>query len=379
MIVIKTKVVFNATILNDKLTGLGVYCKNILNRLENDFDHVLYTDKYLSIKYQTNKNIILNIASNSRFKTIILRNYLFKKWINDNKSDSMIHYSPTQHGIVTKGIKQIITIHDLIPLYFPKGRFHQYIYYRFFLKRIINNSDVIITVSNNTKNDIIKEYKVEEKKIKVVYNGFDEVIEPINKSYSKSYIREKYKVENYILMVGIHYRYKNLHRVIEAYSNQKKNLPGPLVIIGDYTCKYGNELMKIVKEKNLQDEVRFLGFVSNEDKNRLYQAASLFIYPSLYEGFGLPVLEAMSNETLVACSNTSSLPEVVADAAYKFNPESVAEIEEALLKMTKLTKEEFKDYINRGKQRLKRFSWDKCAIEIQEIINGVKNDSTEGL
>ncbi|MBU3133161.1 glycosyltransferase family 4 protein [Clostridium gasigenes] len=374
MSVIKRKVVFNATILNNRLTGLGVYCKNVLSRIKDEnIDNILYTNIYENIKKNSDKDVILDIKSKNKFKSIILRSYRLKNWIKINSKEDILHYSPTQHGVNVKGIKQIITIHDLMPLYFPKGRIHQYIYYKYILKRVINKSNLIITVSNNTKKDILKEYKIKEDKIKVIYNGFDKIMEPIDKNYSRKYIRNKYNVENYILMVGIHYNYKNLHRVIEAYDNNKDKLKYPIVIVGGFDCKYGHELKKLVSDKNLQDRVRFLGFVSDEDKNKLYQAAKLFIYPSLYEGFGLPVLEAMENKTVVACSNTSSLPEVVGEAAYTFDPEDLGEISEALLKMTSLKDQEYEEYMDSCKKQLEKFSWDKCAIEIENTIKEVKN------
>lgn len=368
------KYIFNATILNDRLTGLGVYCKNILDRLKNDFDVVLYTDNYKKTFEENSKEVVLRVKSNNKIKNIILRNRAFKKWIKDNQGSNILHYSPTQHGVRVKGIKQIITIHDLMPLYFPKGRLHQYFYYKVLLKRIINNSNLIITVSENTKKDILKEYKVNEDKVKVIYNGFDEIKKSIDKEYSKNYIKDKFNIENYILMVGIHYKYKNLHSVIEAYDRNKEVLKVPLVIVGGTEGSYGKELIKLVNKKNLNDKVKFLGFVSNEDKNLLYQAAKLFIYPSLYEGFGLPVLEAMSNGTVVACSNSSSLPEVVGDAAYMFDPNNLYEIESALLTMTNISNEEYIQYMLKSRRQLEKFSWDKCANEILEAINGVRNE-----
>lgn len=374
MNIIKRKLVFNATILNDRLTGLGVYCKNIVNRLENNFNVVLYTDNYKKAFEENSKEVVLRVKSNNKIKNIILRNRAFKKWIKDNKGSNILHYSPTQHGVRMKGIKQIITIHDLMPLYFPKGRLHQYFYYKVLLKRIINNSNLIITVSENTKKDILKEYKVNEDKVKVIYNGFDEIKESIDKEYSKNYIKDKFNIENYILMVGIHYKYKNLHSVIEAYDRNKEVLKVPLVIVGGTEGSYGKELIKLVNKKNLNDKVKFLGFVTNEDKNLLYQAAKLFIYPSLYEGFGLPVLEAMSNGTVVACSNSSSLPEVVGDAAYMFDPNNLYEIESALLTMTNISNEEYIEYMLKSRRQLEKFSWDKCANEILEAINGVRNE-----
>lgn len=361
------RIVFNAMILNDKPTGLGVYCKNILSRINiNNVNNILYTDNYKE-RTNTSKDIIFKINENNKIKSILNRNIFMRKWINKQKN--IIHYSPTQHGVSNKNIKQIITIHDLMPLYFPEGRIHQFLYYKLFLKKIIKNSNLIITVSNNTKNDLIKEYKVKEDKVKVIYNGFDKP-KVLNKEESKNIVKNKFGVNDYILMIGIHYAYKNLHSVIEAYDLIKDEIDKPIVIVGNDDCKYGNKLKELVKAKGIEDRVFFLGYVSNEDKNRLYQAAKLFIYPSKYEGFGLPVLEAMANNTVVACSNTSSLPEVVGDAAIMFNPDSIEDIRGSIKYAYNLNENEYAKFIEKGNFQISKFSWDKCASEVErEIIS----------
>jgi glycosyltransferase involved in cell wall biosynthesis len=368
------KIVFNATILNNKLTGLGVYCRNILERIDkNIVDKILFTNLYKENGCYNNK-IVLKIENNNKIKEIFLRNYKLNRWIEKNKESNMIFYSPTHHGITTKGIKQIITIHDLIPLYYPKGRIHQYIYYKYKLKKIIEKSDLIITVSNNTKKDILKQYSVDSNKIKVIYNGFDRPKNKIEKSFSKRYVKDKYGVKDYILMVGIHYNYKNLHSVIKAYSNLKEFRNTQIVIVGNNKVKYGKELEGLCKKLNIADKVKFLGFVDDYDKEHLYRASKVFVYPSKYEGFGLPVLEAMANETVVACSNSSSLPEVVGDAAYTFDPNNISQIEKAIYDTLTISEDKYTEYINRGKERIKNFSWDKCAKEVKETILAIANE-----
>lgn len=361
------KIVFNAMILNDRPTGLGVYCKNILSRVKIDnLSNILYTDNYEG-RTDTAKDIVIKIDRSSKIKSILSRNLFMKKWVDKQKN--IIHYSPTQHGVTNKNVKQIITVHDLMPLYFPKGRIHQFLYYKLFLKKVIKNSDLIITVSNNTKKDLIKEYNIKEDKVKVIYNGFDKP-EVLNKEESKNIVEDKFGVKDYILMIGIHYSYKNLHSVIEAYDLIKDEIDKPIVIVGNDDCKYGNELKELVKSKGLEGRVLFLGYVSNEDKNRLYQGAKLFIYPSKYEGFGLPVLEAMANETIVACSNTSSLPEVVGDAAIMFNPDSIEDIRDSIKQVYNLTLDEYEEFVEKGNIQISKFSWDKCASEVErEIIS----------
>ena len=365
------KVVFNATILNDRPTGLGVYCKNILSRIDKDLNsYILYTNNFKN-EEEDKKEIILKTKSDNKIKSIILRNYELKKWIKRNKNKNIVYYSPTQHGVSVKGIKQIVTIHDLMPLYFPKGRAHQYIYYKYNLKRIIANSEVIITCSNNTKKDLINEYKIDEKKIKVIYNGFDVPKAGVNKEQSKKYVKEKYNIEDYIFMMGIHYSYKNLHSVIEAYDLLRNKITNDIVIAGGNNNNYGQELVKLVREKGLENRIKFLGYVPDDDKDKLYQGARMFVYPSKYQGFGLPVLEAMANHVPVACSNTASLPEVVGDAAFSFNPDSIDEIKNMLIKVLSLNNNEYEEYINKGLEQIKKFSWDKCAKEVEKVITNV--------
>ncbi|MDM0932110.1 glycosyltransferase family 1 protein [Clostridium perfringens] len=364
------KLVFNATILNNNPTGLGVYCKNVLSRMDkNLYDYVVYTDEFNGKKVDNKKSITLNIKSKNKLKSIFLRSYKFKKFIASQKE--IVNYSPTQHGVTKKNIKQIVTVHDLMPLYFPKGRVQQYIYYKYLLKKIMKNSEIVITCSNNTKNDIIREYNISPNRIKVIYDGFDRPKIPIDKKSSKEYIKNKYGIENYIFMMGIHYNYKNLHSVIEAYSEIRDKLTIPLVIAGGDKGKYAIELKKLVEEKGLEDKIKFLGYIPDEDKDLLYQAAYMFIYPSKYEGFGLPVLEAMANNTIVACSNTSSLPEVVGDAALKFNPDNIIEIKEIMLKIISLSSDEYQAWIKKGLNQIEKFSWEKCTREIEDVIKSV--------
>ncbi|MCX0371858.1 hypothetical protein LIZ77_13985, partial [Clostridium perfringens] len=121
------RLVFNATILNDNPTGLGIYCKNVLSRMDkNLYDYVVYTDEFNGKKIDNKKSITLKIKSKNKLKSIFFRSYKFKKFIESKKE--IINYSPTQHGVTKKNIKQIVTVHDLMPLYFPKGRVQQYIY-----------------------------------------------------------------------------------------------------------------------------------------------------------------------------------------------------------------------------------------------------------
>lgn len=183
------KIVFNATILNDRPTGLGCYCKNIIDNIDSKlFDYILYTDNLSELpKNEFGKNkIILKNKHSNKLLSIISRNFGYKKWLSKHACENILHYSPTQHGVNNKKIKQIITVHDLMPLYYKEGRLQQYIYYKYLLKRVLRNSEVVITVSENTKKDIIKEYGIAPDKVRVIYNGFDKPSEPVDKEKVKN-------------------------------------------------------------------------------------------------------------------------------------------------------------------------------------------------
>lgn len=363
---------FNAMILNNKPTGLGVYCKNILSRLSKlDIDYVVYNstlDISKIIKDSNINQIKINCNSKNKLVSVLLRNYKFNSLVNKkSKAEKITVYSPTQHGVKGKNINQIITIHDLLPLIYPSGRYHQYFYYKYILPKIIKKAEKIITISENTKNDIIKYYGTDSEKVIVIYNGYDKP-KLIDKEYSVKYIENKYKVKDYLLMIGIHYRYKNLHNVIIAYSKIRTDINKKLVIVGNYNTKYGFELKKLVNELNLNKYVIFTGYIDEEDKNFMYQAANLFIYPSLYEGFGLPILEAMANGTPVICSNTSSLPEVAGNAALLFNPNSIDDIERCILLLTDEKDASTEALIRKGYENIKRFSWENTVLKIKEVL-----------
>lgn len=358
-------IIFNAMILDDKPTGLGVFTKNVIENIDKEYIKLIVSQKALNYGVE---NEIINIESNSKIKKIFFRNYKFNKKIKKIALEEDVVFSPTQHGLSKGKFKQVITIHDLIPLLYPEGRRQQYIYYKYILPNVIRKVDKIITVSNYTKRDLIKYYKIEPNKIEVVYNGYDKP-KYIDKEYSKKYVYDKFKLEKYILMVGINYNYKNLHSVIEAYKNINTDLK--IIIVGNYNVSYGSYLREMTLKYNLEKNVLFLGYVSSEDKERLYQAAEFFIFPSLYEGFGLPVLEAMANKIPVLLSNATSLPEVGGEAAIYFDPNSIKDIEQKIKYIISMSDEEREQIIIKGLYNIEKFSWEKCSSEILKVLNKI--------
>lgn len=361
----KEKIYVNGTILHEHPTGLGVYVKNIIKELKGKEDlkvfcpieiegvDVIKTTEYLKPSYKKKGGIM---------------RLLYTQLIMPFKVEKNgIIYHPFQYLCLLSRKKQIITIHDFIPLHYKEVAKHQYKYYKYFMPFLLKKAYKIICISENTKEDLMKFYNVDPKKVHVVYNGYDE--EVFNTRDIKEETLKKYKIDYpYIAMVGGGYFHKNLHRAIDAFSAIQDKRGHKLVIIGK-TSPYMEQLKAQVKDLNMEEEVIFLGYVGDEDLNTLYNHASAFLYPTLYEGFGLPILEAWACDTLVLCSNNSSLKEISGEGAITFNPENIEEIKTAIefaLDENKI--QDIKRIKEAGKELLKNYSWQNTAEKIIEIV-----------
>lgn len=360
------KILINATILSERNTGLGVYTYEALK-----YVCPLLIEKNISFDIACKKIDFLPEGCKNYGIEVCFSNFFKRKKVMDKLSNKYEYvWSTTQHGVKNKKCKQIITIHDLTPLIYPKGRLHQYAYYKFILPKMIKKSTFVITVSNNTKKDILKYYKVREDKVKVVYEN----IKNIDFNFIDfSKIEDKFKIKEkqYLCITGIHYPYKNIHAIINAYHSNKELLSTKIVVIGNDNCKYGEYLKKLIRKYKLEEYFIFTGFVSNEEKNTLLKQSLAALYPSKYEGFGLPVLEAMNLGVPVITSNISSLPEICGDAALYFNPDSIEDIAFKILMIVK--NENLRtELIQKGISNCLRFSWEKAAREILELLSSLK-------
>lgn len=264
----------------------------------------------------------------------------------------------------------IVTIHDLVHLIFPQylpGRWAYY-YARFMLKKAVKKSSRIITVSKCTKIDLIELLSANPEKIRIVYNGIEERFFSRWTSKKLKSTQEKYQLyQPFILYIGNLKPHKNLICLIEAFRLIKEEIEDQLqlIIVGRDVVSYP-ALMRSAEKLGLRQSVRFLGFIPKDFLPGLYRLAELFVFPSRYEGFGLPPLEAMACGTAVVASNTSSLPEVLNDAAYLTevsHPSQLAEAIVNVLKSDRLRKKLEKS----GPKQAKKFSWKKAAQQIIEI------------
>jgi glycosyltransferase involved in cell wall biosynthesis len=259
-----------------------------------------------------------------------------------------------------KELKVVMTVHDLIPNIFPKlNIIRRRIYFKYILKYRFRYVDYYIVPSNAVRNDLIKIFNIKPNRISVIHEGISD----------KFRASDNIRKEKYILAVSTLEPRKNFKRIIECYIDLKKNnnIEEKLVIVGKKGW-YFKDILKIPEE--LSKDIIFKGYVPEYQLIELYQKAKLFIYPSLYEGFGLPILEAMASGCPVITSNTSSLPEVAGDAAFLVNPTKKTEIENAILNIIQ-NKNLADDLIYRGLKRARNFSWNQCAEKTISVYEKV--------
>ncbi len=349
-------------------TGKGEYSYQILRHLakiDSKNQYFLYTQRGIPYHFGANFHI-----KRLRLPSILwhLFVWLDLKWIL--KPD--VYLAPVSYIISALGVKNsIVLIPDLVVFLFPRQHNSKAVFLeKYFLKRAIKQSRKVIAISRATKRDLKRLFSLPSSKIEVIYLAADQYHQKISPSLLAA-MRKKYNLPcQFIFCVGTLEPRKNLIRLIEAYQKLSLKKAYNLVIVGKKGWHYEG-IFQRVQQLNLEKHVRFLGYVDQKDLPSLYHLATVFVYPSLYEGFGLPPLEAMTCGTPIITSNISSLPEVVGKAALLINPRSIPEITNAL--NTLLTDDMLRVKLARlGLIQAKKFSWEKTAREILKIITSIK-------
>ena len=268
----------------------------------------------------------------------------------------------------------VVTIHDCIHLRFPQYLPNRagVVYAKWMMRSAAHKAKRILTVSQASKDDILSYLDVPASKVEVIYNALDERLATTPTDEDLGRVRDRFLLNApFVLYAGNIKPHKNVDRLIQAFAAVRERVPGELklLIIGDELSKYPN-LRRLVHRYHLHPHVRFLGFVPDETLAALYRMASVFVFPSLYEGFGLPPLEAMAAGAPVVTSNVSSLPEVVGDAALLIDPLNPQAIADAIVRV--LTDDSLRaDLIRRGHERVKAFSWERSVARVREVYADV--------
>ena len=376
------------TILNPlagEKAGVGHYTyylvKNLL-AIDKKNTYILFFDyKVDNTKEFNKKNVEIERFPFSQYKKFLPFAYSHLLTAAELKSKKLdVYHAPANVIPMNYNKPSVLTVHDMAiykhPSWFPPG---QNFSIRTLVPKSIKKAEKIIAVSKSTKKNIHQLMKVPQNKIKVIYEGGIREKQPTDKEIAK--IKRKYKLQdNFILYVGTLEARKNIVRLIKAwekvYETKPKKLENwQLVIAGQKGYKY-SEVFKAIKYSKIGYKIRYLGYIPYKDKVVLMKAADVFTFPSLWEGFGLPILEAMCMGTPVLTSKVSSMPEVAGDAGILVNPIKIEEIKKGLLKMV-LNKKALNSYTKKGRVQAKKFSWNKCAKQTlavyKEVYKNTKN------
>ena len=362
------KIAIDARKLHD--FGIGTYIRNLLRHLSR----IDRENEYVLLCHQSDMAVAGTLGEN--FRTVLepAANYSVSEQFHiplvlmREKPD--VFHAPHYVLPVAVRSRSVVTIHDCIHLMFPQYLPNRaaYAYARGAMWSAARKSDRILTVSEASKRDILHFFNVPPDKIVVVYNGIDERfwIQPSPEEIAR--VRERFQLDHgFVLYAGTIKPHKNLVRLIEAFAALRKGEfeELKLLIIGDEISKLP-ALRRAVHSHKLHKHVRFLGFLPDETLAALYRLAAVFVFPSLYEGFGLPPLEAMASGTPVVTSNVSSLPEVAGDAAILVDPYDVSSIVDGVRRV--LTDPLLADELRRkGLTRARDFSWERSVTRTHDI------------
>jgi glycosyltransferase involved in cell wall biosynthesis len=379
------KIAIDATILRKENTGTGFYIINLIKGIQNihskDHEFLIYMNRELVGNildiYDERINII-NVNFKVRFFRVLWQLFILPFSLWKRKVD-VLHSSNYITPFFKFGFKVIVSIHDMTFFIMPeKYTVIKRIFFRTLVPVFIKVADYVITISENTKKDIVKFFKMNPDRIYVTYPGIPD-------SYKVSIIKDEQKIKetlikynikrDFILFVGMIEPRKNVLSLLKAFLLVDKIIDMDLVIVGKKGWKYEDidDFMNKLKSNPIKNNIIFTGYVPENELLYIYQKASIFIYPSFYEGFGLPPLQAMACGIPVITSNTSSLPEVVGDAALIFEPTDIDGIADAIKRIVfdDRLREELK---MKGIKRSERFTLKNFAestISVYEKLRGI--------
>jgi glycosyltransferase involved in cell wall biosynthesis len=353
-------------------TGKGWYTFNLVSellKLDQNNQYLLYTDGQ--------KNPF------SQFKNAQIRHIEGKglKWhlsvlkdLKQQKPD--LFFAPTSYiipALAPKWLKVIITVHDMVAFLFPGSHNTKAVLIeRLTLRRAIKKASQVFVVSENTRKDLLKRFKYPQNHIHLVPCApADFYREPLD-AEDLAKFRQKYKLpEKFILAVGTLEPRKNFGTLIKSFVLIKSKLPdSKLVIVGKKGWKYENIEARL-KEFKLENDVIFPGYLEAQDLKKMYTLATIFVFPSLYEGFGIPPLEAMACGCPVISSNVASLPEVVGDAGILIDPKNARKIADSVVSL--IENDQIRNMlIERGRRRAEKFSWKASAEAALAVFEGNK-------
>jgi glycosyltransferase involved in cell wall biosynthesis len=369
----------DASAIPKQPVGAGVYISRLVRELllaihEFDLRIIAHEDDFELFNLQeVYKKNFLFVSDYGRGFRILSEQFTYPKFIKANRIDLYhgLHYSMP----LIKKTRIVTTVHDMTFFKVPQTHIWlKKLYFKFFIKYSGNHSDHLISVSDNTKIDLINLFNIKPEKITTTHLGVDEKFRPIDDLDKFQILKNKYHLpDHFVLYVGLIEPRKNLSSLIRSYSNLRMSISLikdiHLVIAGRWGWE-SEKLMVLVSELNIAEQVHFPGYIEPEDLPFLYNMAKVFVYPSFYEGFGLPVLESMACGTPVITSNVSSMPEFVGDSGLLIDPNDISGIQNALGDL--LMNDQLRiELSGRALKRSKEFTWKETARKTLDVYRRV--------
>ena len=365
----------NASILGENPTGLGLYAINLIRSLDTlRGDLCVYTsrpDAFGGLRARlvpTTRLARPERGLRGHFWRLIWVQTALRVRARRDGIEVLLNTVP--EAVLGSSVPQVTIVHDLLPLFYPAEYPRQQYYFRSLVPRVLRSSRIIVADSGSTRLDIIKEYGIAPERVRVIYPGYD----PDTYHADGDLRAPAPGGDGYILYVGNLLPHKNLLNLLDALAILRRRHPGArLIIRGEGQPGYARAVRERVQTLGLSDAVSFQGYAATRALRDLYAGAVCLVLPSLREGFGLPVLEAMACGTPVISSSSSSLPEVGGDAAIRVDPYDAIELADAMYRV--LADADFREELRaRGLKWVGGFSWRRTAEQMSRLIDDARAD-----
>ena len=361
----------NASIIGDSPTGLGLYAINLIRALASIRDDLrVYTSCPSALGVL--KADVLPAMRLVRPERGMSGHLMRLIWVQTALRvrartagiNSLLNTVP--EAILGSPIPQVTVVHDLLPLFFPAEYPRQQYYFRSLVPRVLKRSRIIVADSESTRRDLTVSYGIAPEKIRVIYPGYDPTV------YSPCRVDRSSDSpdDSYLLYVGNLLPHKNLLSLLDALAILRRRLRTRLIIRGDGQPAYARAVRERVETLGLRGAVTFEGYTEGVALRHLYARAACLVLPSLREGFGLPVLEAMACGTPVITSSNSSLPEVGGDAAVRIDPHDAVDLADAMYRVL-ADRDLREDLRERGLKWVRAFSWQRTAEQMSRVLDEV--------
>jgi glycosyltransferase involved in cell wall biosynthesis len=361
-------------LLPGRLEGMGWYTHELVRRLvvrHPQHTYLFLFDRAFDPQFLYTNNVVPRVVFPPARHPVLF--YLWfehavPRVLHDWKAD--VFFSPDNFLSLSTPVPTLLTIHDLIPLQAPEQvtRWSHRLYYQRYLPKFLKRADHILTISEHVKRSIHEVGGIDPEKITVNYNGCRDGFKPLESPEKQAVLNKFSDGKPYFFYTGAIHPRKNIPRLVRAYTRFRASTGAPhLLLLGGRFLWDNPEVTDAIRASAYQSDIRLLGYVPEGDLPGLMGAATALVYPSLHEGFGLPVLEAMSAEVPVLTSNTTALPEVAGDAALLVDPYSEDQIADGLVRLYR-DPAFAQDLVQKGRLQREKFSWDTAADVLMERL-----------